>query len=202
MNIARTTTKNPRSMKADELRAARLELLPAGDYLPASDGFTAVVVATNTAGQACAYGFRGRSMKAAFRYRFPNVEGRDKYAADWLAAENQVIAERQARQAAARAPHSLAVGDVLYSSWGYEQTNVDFYEVIAVRGAVVDLMQLKQSRDEIAVGMQVSCRARKGEFIGEPIKGKRPNGQNAVRINSCCSARPWDGRPLHWSSYH
>ncbi len=197
-----TATKNSRSMKADELRAARLESLPAGDYLSASDGFTAVVVATNTAGQACAYGFRGRSMKTVFRYRFPNVEGRDKYAADWLAAENQAIAERQARQAVTRAPHSLAVGDVLYSSWGYEQTNVDFYEVIAVRGAVVDLMQLKQQRGESSIGMQGTCSARKGEFIGEPIKSKRPNGQNAVRIDSCSIARPWDGRPLHWSSYH
>ena len=25
---------------------------------------------------------------------------------------------------------SLRVGDILYSSWGWEQTNIDFYQVI------------------------------------------------------------------------
>jgi len=30
----------------------------------------------------------------------------------------------------------------LVSSWGYEQTNVDFFQVIAVRGAVVDLRKI------------------------------------------------------------
>lgn len=29
---------------------------------------------------------------------------------------------------------SLRVGDILYSSWGWEQTNIDFYQVIAIRG--------------------------------------------------------------------
>ena len=30
---------------------------------------------------------------------------------------------------------SLRVGDILYSSWGWEQTNIDFYQVIAIRGS-------------------------------------------------------------------
>lgn len=34
---------------------------------------------------------------------------------------------------------SLRVGDILYSSWGWEQTNIDFYQVIAIRGSAVDL---------------------------------------------------------------
>ena len=39
---------------------------------------------------------------------------------------------------------SLRVGDILYSSWGWEQTNIDFYQVIAIRGSAVDLRQLDQ----------------------------------------------------------
>ena len=27
------------------------------------------------------------------------------------------------------------VGDLFYSSWGYEQTNIDFYQVVALKGA-------------------------------------------------------------------
>lgn len=31
--------------------------------------------------------------------------------------------------------HGVKVGDLFYSSWGYEQTNVDFFQVVALVGA-------------------------------------------------------------------
>ena len=43
---------------------------------------------------------------------------------------------------------SLRVGDILYSSWGWEQTNIDFYQVIAIRGSAIDLRQLDQRTTE------------------------------------------------------
>lgn len=36
------------------------------------------------------------------------------------------------------------VGDVFYSSWGYEQTNIDFYQVIATSKKLFGLQKLKQ----------------------------------------------------------
>jgi len=30
--------------------------------------------------------------------------------------------------------YGVKVGDVFYESWGYEQTNIDFYQVVALRG--------------------------------------------------------------------
>lgn len=30
--------------------------------------------------------------------------------------------------------HGVHVGDLFYDSWGYEQTNIDFYQVVALRG--------------------------------------------------------------------
>lgn len=193
MTMTRPTTP-------DQLRGARM-IRHAGscDYLPASDGLTAVVLANKD--NPCAYGYCGRSMKPTFMYRFQDEAQRGKYVADWLGGANKSIAERAAFKAAQRAAHSLVVGDVLYSCWGYEQTNIDFYEVIAVRGAVVDLVELHQNRTEHAIGMQGTCVAIKGDPKGGPIKGKRPTGANTVRIDSCSTARPWDGRPLSWSSY-
>ena len=35
-------------------------------------------------------------------------------------------------KAAAAFRESLRVGDILYSSWGWEQTNIDFYQVVAI----------------------------------------------------------------------
>ena len=109
--------------------------------------------------------------------------------------------ERQAREVKTRARHTLALGDVLYSTWGYEQTNVDFYEVVAVRGACVDLRELRQNRNEHTIGMQGTCTARPVDYKGALIRGKRPNGNNWVRIESFAVACRWDGRPVNWSSY-
>ncbi len=193
-------SKTTSPSKADQLRDERMARHTGSEaYRRASDGLTAVVVATN--GDPCAYGYRGRSMKPAFRYRFHDEAQREKFVTEWLDSANRSIAEAVARKAERRAPHSLAVGDVLYSSWGYDQTNIDFYEVTAVRGAVVDLAELQQQRTEHGLAMQGTCVAIKGAHKGAIYKGKRPSGENAVRIDSCSTARPWDGRPLNWSSY-
>lgn len=190
-----TTT---RPTKPEQLRAARIARHgEEANYLPASDGLTAVVLA-NKDSDPCAYGYRGRSMKPAFRYRFQDEDQRGKYVSDWLEAENKTIQER----AALKAPHSLAVGDILYTSWGYDQTNVEFYEVRAVRGAVVDLQEVQADRKEhAALAMQGTTTPKRGQYVGALLKSKRPNSTNAVRIDSVSTARPWDGTPKSWSSY-
>lgn len=33
--------------------------------------------------------------------------------------------------------YGVKVGDVFYASWGYEQTNIDFYQVIALKGTTM-----------------------------------------------------------------
>lgn len=40
-----------------------------------------------------------------------------------------------------------------------------------------------------------------GQYISDVIKGKRPGGENAVKLASYSYARPWDGLPKSWSSY-
>ena len=42
------------------------------------------------------------------------------------------------------APHDLKVGDILYSSWGYDQTNIDFYQVTAVGVHSVKIREIEQ----------------------------------------------------------
>jgi len=58
--------------------------------------------------------------------------------------------EYSARKRAERAAfqHTLKVGDILHTSWGYDQTNVEFFRVAAVRGKVVDLEAIDQETTE------------------------------------------------------
>lgn len=101
-------------------------------------------------------------------------------------------------KAAAAFRESLRVGDILYSSWGWEQTNIDFYQVVAIRGSAVDLRQLDQrtTEDGYMCGTTVP--------LPDVFKGKTHThrlSKNYIRIDSCRTAWKWDGQPLRCSWY-
>jgi len=108
-------------------------------------------------------------------------------------------AAKMLRRQAAKKPHTLKVGDILNTSWGYEQTSVEFYEVVAVSGVMVKLRQIAADTTETGFMSGVTI-PYPGEFIGEPIR-RRASTSNWVRIHTSASASPWNGRPQHVSWY-
>lgn len=99
--------------------------------------------------------------------------------------------------------HPLQIGSILYTSWGYEQTNIDFYQVIELIGtSTVVLRELAQ--EKITERNDSFCgktKAKPNRFINEPFR-KRANAQGIVRMNSFSLAWLWDGSPLYYSSYY
>lgn len=99
--------------------------------------------------------------------------------------------------------HPLQIGSILYASWGYEQTNIDFYQVIDLIGtSTVVLREIAQ--EKITERNDAFCgkiKAKPNCFIDEPFR-KRANEQGRVRMNSFSHASIWDGTPLYYSSYH
>jgi hypothetical protein len=51
---------------------------------------------------------------------------RAEYIAGFIAGRKQAAEAKAKRQAERKAPHTLKVGDILVSSWGYDQTNIDY----------------------------------------------------------------------------
>lgn len=43
---------------------------------------------------------------------------------------------------------AVKVGDVFYASWGYDQTNVDFYKVVGKTKARIKVVEIGKIRDE------------------------------------------------------
>jgi len=77
-------------------------------------------------------------------------------------------ADRKAKKAAARArfvnPYKL--GDILHHSWGYDQTNCDFYQVVEVKKASVVLRPIGAKTVEGSEGfMSCSLMPEKDAFI-------------------------------------
>jgi hypothetical protein len=91
--------------------------------------------------------------------------------------------------------HGMNVGDILYSSWGYDQTNVDWYQITAVVGKSIVMREIAGK----SVGSDKTV-PQPGHFVGEPMK-KIPQGAGSdrasVKINSFSYAYPWDGRPQY-----
>lgn len=103
-------------------------------------------------------------------------------------------------------------GDVLVSTWGYDQTNVDFYRVTRVTKTMVEVEALETIKVEDPNGF-MTYTATPGEGAGE-WAGEKPFWRKVlndtasdgsatwgIRLTSYSSARPWNGEPVRGSSY-
>jgi hypothetical protein len=113
-----------------------------------------------------AYG--GRRMRPDAYYRYQTEEQRDKARDERLASYHEKIAAAEREKAVA---NPLKVGDLLRSSWGYDQTNVDYYQVTKVTKRSVEIREVGLEHVEgsgCANGMADRVRPRKDKFLSEP----------------------------------
>jgi len=88
------------------------------------------------------------------------------------------------------------VGDILVSSWGYDQTNIDFYEIVRATLKTVALRKLEKKvvrqsgTSEYVVPVE-------GKYKGSAFRRKIGDyrGEIWVPISSYEGARLWDGKP-------
>jgi hypothetical protein len=103
---------------------------------------------------------------------------------------------------------ALKVGAILKSSWGYDQTNVDFYVVTkgAEVGRFLGLAKIASTLIPSAgfSPMAGKCTAAlvdgKPQIIGEAFKAKLTE-YGSVKVRSCARAWLWDGQPAYVSWY-
>ncbi|WP_425543433.1 hypothetical protein, partial [Microbacterium aurantiacum] len=92
------------------------------------------------------------------------------------------ISARQYRHAAAgeekpativdAAPAPLTVGAILVSRWGYDQTNVDYYEVVSATPKTVTLRPIRSRVTGDAGFMAEYVAPVPGEYTGEAFRRK------------------------------
>lgn len=145
---------------------------------------SAVAYVGKRPGWLLAVGFHGRAQKPDFNYRYPDNE---RGAAQREARIREHFAQWQERESVVRdrrcKPHGLEVGDVLRSSWGYDQTNIDFYEVVKLVGAsMVEIRELEQAATYSGQNMTGKCVPLPGSYKGDPMRKRASEG--SVRIAS------------------
>ena len=77
-------------------------------------------------------------------------------------------------------PATVEVGSFFECSWGYDQTNVDFYKVVEISpsGKTVKVQRWANKSDDLS---------------GRVVPGDRP----AFTVNSYSVANLWDGRAAY-----
>ena len=97
-----------------------------------------------------AMGFKGkRQMKPTFHYSFKSLERRDKYIEDFFSIYNkrQEIKELE-REKRKSFKHSFKVGDIFISSWGYDQTQNEYVQVVGVTEKSVKVREIGYSYED------------------------------------------------------
>ena len=109
-------------------------------------------------------------------------------------------------------------GDIFYSSWGYEQTNVNFFQVAELKGSTQVILQevyLKIKKEDAISGMssdrsydeKTATPAKTSVFVKDNIKGmiKKILGTKEkpyINLTSFANAYLYDGSKLYESWYY
>jgi hypothetical protein len=173
--------------KVSSFRFPRESYIPKGAVKVASKVSSAVVyLYGRPGGKPCAMGFFGKADKPAFNYSYASEKRRAASVAAWIqsmdatqASKNQRKAQR--KQVLGSKQEALKVGDVLRSSWGYDQTNIDYYEVVELfgkRGVVIREIGAESADTGWLQGKSVPA---KGQYIGEPMR-KQVSEDGSVKV--------------------
>jgi len=208
---------NPRSMTFEQRETERRALLhgytPTDIQRGEGESYTIYFYA-DEAGKPCLLAYRGKALRPALYFRYGHGDGeamRAERAQRFIASIEASVKAAAARRAERNAPHDLKVGDVLRSSWGYDQTNIDYYEVVQVNGKTTVTIREIAAQSEEGGFMQGECAPLPGHFVGAPRRHRVNARYNSVRISSCQTAHKIEpltragGRPVygtdHWTAY-
>ena len=173
--------------------------VPAGSVKVTDRQSDALVYLYEANGYFIALGYHGKAGKRDFHFRYATAEKREAAVMRHFESRRARAASMKARKAEANKPHSFEVGHILKSSWGYDQTNVDFYEVVEVNGSHMVTIRKIASSAEATGNMTAREMPCPGEYIGQPERRRVRYG--SVKVSSCASASLWDCRPAFSSSY-
>jgi hypothetical protein len=124
------------------------------------------------AGKYFAICFRGKAFKPVWHYSFRTQEAMRKSIDETLAAEMDAVerkAKRQAEKKLACASHDVKPGDIFRASWGYDQTNIDYYQVVSISGQMATVRAIGCMSEETGF-MSGDSVPELDRFIGEPFR--------------------------------
>jgi len=150
-------------------------------------------------------GFRSnRQVKPAFHYRFNSDNQRNEYVDTFM----KNIREKQLRKQADRElkksfTHDYEKGQIFFTSWGYDQTNVDFFQVVGRTQKTVKIQEIASRTVKDSEGM-MCCYVEpvKNDFFGKNKPFNKVVDHKSKNLRGdIFSYYPYDGTPKYSSWY-
>lgn len=164
------------------------------------------IYTSRRSGKLGAVGFHGRAQKPDFHYTFNKPEALARYLKDYLDGRRYHVARELERREQAKAfQHKVRVGDIFRTCWGYDQTNVEFFQVVEIKGKHAILREVACASETIGGGADRVV-PQTGAFLepttdnpafagydrGRPIRRLIQDGR--IRIDHVRTASPWGER--------
>lgn len=101
----------------------------------------------------------------------------------------------------------VEIGQIFVSSWGWEQTNIDFYQVVGMTAKSLRLREIAKTQEFSRINGEVDftgggyCVPVKDQFIGEVVTRRYNTECQSVKLASYSYAYPWNGKPQRFTCY-
>ena len=162
--------------------------------------------------------YAGKSSKSWWFFRFGSIDEMIdriyKSVDNKIRIETEKLQKKEAQKKAMdnlKASDYFSVGDVIVNTWGWEQTNVDFYQVIEVLNKKIKVREICSEIVKATGGMSADVTACKDSFLNDKILllSLKPDVNKTGDVTSCRICNPesyyyfrkWDGRPEYSSWY-
>lgn len=168
-----------------------------------------VLIGENVRGEPSVMIWKPKAKKPYCSYFFETKDQRDNFIckqaeniANHIERKEKAKKERQGTQ---EQVDSVKVGDIFNDTWGYDQTNQDFYQVIEKKGRHVIVREIgtKDVGNNQGHCMSATCVPVPNAFKGEPTKKllQFSGGKPYINTNGHGWCDLWDGRPANYSWY-
>lgn len=151
--------------------------------------------------------WRGKAKRPFANFYFLTEERREQFIAQKKTAEDDRITAKLQRKAQddqhlAKMCDTIQVGTILCYSWGYEQTNIEFFQVVAKKNRSVTLRAIGDTEvlSEGFSSMSSRCKPNRDQFAGSEFK-KLITAWGIKMPHGSCSPVDSDDQ-LHYRSWY
>jgi hypothetical protein len=192
--IDQTRKTTPSALRQQRVEARYIPALATKTDYPAIDG---VVYLSDRAGGFFALGYIGHKQNPSFNFRFRTEEHRAQYIARWVTETLAITTRKRERAEEKRnAVHTLKVGDVLYGTWGWEQTNVEYFEVVGiVSDKTIEIKSIAHSTTTTGFDCGDTIPIQ-GRFTSPVMRCRAIGNRISSGKGRLCGAGLWDGKSV------
>lgn len=153
--------------------------------------------------------WKGKQSRPFVNYYYRNMEQLQKSLMDYRRGadlrEVRINEKKKIKEELRNKPVQMKAGDILTGSWGYEQTNIEMWVVLEVKGKTAKIQRCGASSREEVCFMSYKVKPDRTALCGD-IETKRiqrhscKDGSEYISFQ-CFNLTQWDGRMLHETCY-